>query len=361
MDEIVDLIKNLVGINSVSGNEREICFYVKDWFEDNKIEVEMQKVENNRWNVISKVFGNGKNKKLLMLSGHLDTVPPVENWEYDPFKLKIVGDKAYGLGALDMKSGVAVLMNIMKELKENSKNDIWCVLTVDEELISLGMWKFLEEYGKNNQFFAALFTEPLPGDKISVVNKCFGRFAVDVTLKLEGGHAAYSGNEKVIEEIKKIVESLEKLEKFKKKESIGECEYVLSFLEMGSKFLSAPSSCKLRLNHKAIEGETLETTINEVKEAFSNFESEVYPMKRETPFLEPFLFENEFVDLCLSIVGGKPETSPSVFDGNLTAMMGITTVNIGPVGENIHKANEYVSLESVYKVKKYVKEIIKRI
>ena len=360
MDETLSLLKDLVEINSVSGNEREICLYVRDWFEDNKIDVELQKVEDKRWNVIAKIFGKGEEKRSLILSGHLDTVPPVDNWETDPFELKINGNKAYGLGALDMKSGVAILMEIMKELKDISKNDIWCVLTVDEELISMGMWKFLEEYGKDNEFYAALFTEPLPGDKIAVVNKCFGRFAVDVKLTLEGGHAAYSGNEKIIEEIRKIAKALEKLENFRKKGVIGECEYVLSFLEMGSEFLSAPSSCKLRLNHKAIEEETLETTIREVKDAFSDFECEVKPMERQTPFLEPFLFENEFVDLCLSIVGGKTETSPSVFDGNMTAMKGITTVNIGPVGKNIHKANEYVLIDSIYKVKKYVKEIVEK-
>lgn len=360
MDEILSLLKDLVEINSVSGNEKEICLYVRDWFEDNDIEVEMQRVENERWNVIARVSGEGSDKKVLILSGHLDTVPPVDNWETDPFKLEIKNGKAYGLGALDMKSGVAILMSIMKEMKNSAKNDLWCVLTVDEELISMGMWKFLEEYVKDNEFYAALFTEPLPGDKIAVVNKCFGRFAVDVRLTLEGGHAAYSGNEKVIEEIRGIAKALEKLENFRKKGVIGECEYVLSFLEMGSEFLSAPSSCNLRLNHKAIEGETLETTIKEVKDAFSEFECEVKPMERKTPFLEPFLFENEFVDLCLSIVGGKAETSPSVFDGNMTAMKGITTINIGPVGENIHKANEYVLIDSIYKVRNYVKEIIER-
>jgi len=39
-----------------------------------------------------------------------------------------------------------------------------------------------------------------------------------------------------------------------------------------------------------------------------------------------------------------------VFDGNLTAMFGIPTINIGPVGGNIHLPNEYVEIESMIKV-----------
>ena len=354
MEQLVKLLSELVGIPSVSGNELEISKFVKEWLEEQGIEVYFQKVEQNRYNIIAKTSGEGRK---ILVSAHLDTVAPVKGWTTNPYELRIVGEKAYGLGALDMKSGLAILMLTLTEF---NRGDIQLVgvFTVDEELNSLGMYRFLEE--NNDSFYGALFTEPLPGNRIALVNRAFGRYAFDVSLAVNGGHAAFNGLNPIKEILRKLSNSLEKLQSFEREGRIGKSEFSLSKLEMGSDFLSIPPEVKLRLNYRAIEGDTVDNTMGIIREAFNNFEQvEVEPTPRPTPFLEPFYFDSsvEFVRKCLNIIN-ETATAYSVFDGNLTAMYGIPTVNIGPIGENLHRANEYVFLPSLHRVYRIVNKIL---
>ncbi len=45
-----------------------------------------------------------------LLTAHLDTVPVAPAWTRDPFRLSIEGDRAYALGATDVKGGAAAML-----------------------------------------------------------------------------------------------------------------------------------------------------------------------------------------------------------------------------------------------------------
>jgi len=350
-NNLVKLLKELVSINSVTGNENEIVRYIKNYLEESGIEVKLQEVEKDRKNVIAMTENN---KKVLILSGHVDTVDVVDGWLLNPFELKISNGKAYGLGALDMKSGIAILIELFRELYDKMENlDLWLVLTVDEEGNSYGMYKFLSEFvGRNNSnFIGAIFTEPLPGNRIALVDRAFGRFAVDVIINTEGGHAAFV-NKDFSEVLGKIARGLSILKSYEKDSSIGRCKYIVSKFEAGGEFLSYPSRVTIRINHIAVPSESLESTIREVEEAFNKAGLEVIvkPISRPTPFLEPFDCSDSFIASVFSKYVNERGVALSVFDGNLTAMFGIPTINIGPVGGNIHLPNEFVEIESIIKV-----------
>ncbi|HID88949.1 MAG TPA: M20/M25/M40 family metallo-hydrolase, partial [Anaerolineae bacterium] len=48
----------------------------------------------------------------LMLNGHMDTVwvSDIQAWTHDPFGAEIEGGRLYGLGACDMKGGLAAMV-----------------------------------------------------------------------------------------------------------------------------------------------------------------------------------------------------------------------------------------------------------
>jgi len=138
----IDVLKKLVAINSVTGNESEIGNKIFEILKYLGVdEIEKQNVDNDRFNVIARVRGNKKGP-ITLLTGHLDTVPAGNGWETDPFVPVIKGDRVYGRGALDMKSGIAIILSTVKfaiENKDKMKGDILIALVPDEEATSLGI------------------------------------------------------------------------------------------------------------------------------------------------------------------------------------------------------------------------------
>ncbi len=60
---------------------------------------------------------------------HLDTVPADPSWTRDPFRLSVEGDRAYGLGACDVKGAAACMLAAVEE----SAGAVALLLTTDEE------------------------------------------------------------------------------------------------------------------------------------------------------------------------------------------------------------------------------------
>ncbi len=89
-----------------------------------------------RPNVAARRRGGGGGRSLV-LSGHIDTVPlGLKPWSYDPYAGKIEHGRLYGLGAYDMKGGIAVILGVMRVLQEMDlqlKGDVIAETVVDEE------------------------------------------------------------------------------------------------------------------------------------------------------------------------------------------------------------------------------------
>jgi len=63
----------------------------------------------------------------LVLAGHLDTVPPAGN-EVS----RVDGDVLWGLGAADMKGGLAVMLELARRLADPAVDVTWCFYTCEE-------------------------------------------------------------------------------------------------------------------------------------------------------------------------------------------------------------------------------------
>ncbi len=60
----------------------------------------------------------------LMLTGHLDVVPPGDrgHWRTDPFAATVEGDRVYGRGACDMKSGLTAALEALEVLARGDRS-----------------------------------------------------------------------------------------------------------------------------------------------------------------------------------------------------------------------------------------------
>ncbi len=100
-DSLTDTLLWLVDIPSVIGEEAAICTEL-----DRRIEA--AGIETVRYGN-GLVAGARTGKPLLLLVGHIDTVP-----DQGQGPARIEGDRLHGLGSTDMKSGVAVMLHLLE-------------------------------------------------------------------------------------------------------------------------------------------------------------------------------------------------------------------------------------------------------
>ncbi|PKK82081.1 MAG: hypothetical protein CVT49_15490 [candidate division Zixibacteria bacterium HGW-Zixibacteria-1] len=108
-DYILAALKKLVSINSVLPNEEPLAAFIADEIRSYGLEPVWHEVAPGRPNVYASL-GAGPTDKFLVFSGHSDTVPPASDWEHDPFRPLESNGRLYGLGAINMKAGLACIL-----------------------------------------------------------------------------------------------------------------------------------------------------------------------------------------------------------------------------------------------------------
>lgn len=83
------------------------------------------------------------------LSGHTDVVPVEgQDWDTDPFTLKVKGDKLYGRGTTDMKGFLACMLAALPIYKEAQlKRPIYLIFSYDEEVGCTGVRPLIKKLG----------------------------------------------------------------------------------------------------------------------------------------------------------------------------------------------------------------------
>jgi len=137
MDETVTLAKRLISIPSANppGNEDTIAAFASSWLQGAGIPCQRVPLEPGRSSIVARLPGAGRGS--VVFCAHVDTVTADEAlWTRPPFEPVAVNDRLWGLGAADMKSAVAVLMQSFAALARSGSKpskDCVLVLSADEE------------------------------------------------------------------------------------------------------------------------------------------------------------------------------------------------------------------------------------
>ncbi|HKX16893.1 MAG TPA: M20/M25/M40 family metallo-hydrolase [bacterium] len=115
---------DLIAIRSVTGEEAAISQYIHESLAHADVRVE----RDAEGNVTAEV---GSGDRLLVVNGHMDTVPPVDGWTQDPFSPRLENGRVTGLGASDMKAGLACMMWLAQHVRPNVRT--WFAFTNNEE------------------------------------------------------------------------------------------------------------------------------------------------------------------------------------------------------------------------------------
>ena len=106
------LLQRLIRFNTTNppGNEGECIRFIQQELQEVGIEAKLVALDENRPNLIARIKGRGDAPPLL-LQGHVDVVTTAhQDWRYPPFEAVEADGFIWGRGALDMKSGVAMML-----------------------------------------------------------------------------------------------------------------------------------------------------------------------------------------------------------------------------------------------------------
>lgn len=174
--ERLSILDDLIKLETVNGNEKLVADYLTKLFEKHGIESELNKVDEDRYNLIATINGDSDGP-VLGFTGHEDVVDPVDldKWNYGAFNPKHIDGKIIGRGAADMKSGLAGLAIAMIELNENDDftGKIKFMATVGEEKGEIGAQQ-LAAQGYANDLSALIVGEPSNGSSQMVIDKLVG-------------------------------------------------------------------------------------------------------------------------------------------------------------------------------------------
>ena len=154
--EAVELTQQLIRIPSFLWRESEIGCWLADWLGARGYEVDLQEVPLSDGGVtlqaIGRLRGHGSGPS-LMLCGHSDTsdwqddVFRRDQWRYDPFGGELVDGKIYGLGALNMKAGLASILMAGEAIRRSGaalKGDLILACVVAETGGGVGALHLIE-------------------------------------------------------------------------------------------------------------------------------------------------------------------------------------------------------------------------
>lgn len=137
IDTPVELTRKLLRYNTVNppGNERECAEFLERVLAAASFDISKYEFAPQRTCLIASLKGSGASLPICF-SGHIDTVPTGSYpWDHDPFSAEIDGDRLFGRGASDMKSGVAAMVHAALKIAglPGRKAGIVLVLTAGEE------------------------------------------------------------------------------------------------------------------------------------------------------------------------------------------------------------------------------------
>lgn len=306
----------------------------------------------DRYVAIFKIKGKIK-KNPLIFAGHTDTVPPGTKWNTNPFKAVMKNGKIYGLGASDMKSGVAVMIKLAMKIK-NPKNDVYFIFTGDEETKSLGCENVVK-YLRGIKSGKVILLEPTNGD-IEYGQKATIQYTIEVFGKARHSSLTNYKNNQRNNAIVKAIKILSILNDFdrqldKKKYGIyGKLTQNIGVISGGTASNVVPDMCIINVNYRLPPEMSMKKLDKMIRKKIKNARvtsgkpHDFFETSKNSEFVKKFhmLTKKEFQKNKFMVTFGWTEAG-------LLKKLGECLV-FGPGDKKcIHSSNEFVKSENLDK------------
>jgi succinyl-diaminopimelate desuccinylase len=281
----------------------------------------------------------GRSERVL-IGGHLDTVP-----EHGNLPHRIDGDLLYGLGACDMKGGVAVALSLAATVSEPVRDVTYVLYECEEIDASLnGLKRLADEHPQLLVADLAILMEP---SDAGIEAGCQGTLRVEVTTRGTRAHSARSwlGDNA----IHAAGEVLDRLRDYVPRQPLVDgLQYREGLNAVGVSGGVAgnviPDECVVTVNYRFAPDRSLDDAIAHVREVFDGFEVTVADA---APGALPGLDRRAAADFVAAI-GETPRPKFGWTDVARFSGLGVPALNFGPGDPALaHTRDEHVPLAQI--------------
>lgn len=337
--DIVDLMRAITDIESVSGNEKALADLVETALRGLP---HLEVVRDGDAIVARTLFGRNER---VVIAGHLDTVPVAGNL---PSQRVIVDgeDRLYGRGTCDMKGGVAVQLSVAAEVSEPVRDITW--IFYDHEEVDA------ERNGLNRlartrpELLAADLAVLMEPTAAAIEGGCQGTLRVAVRSFGVAAHSARSWLGK--NAIHAAGEVLRRLEAYEPAQVL--VDGLLYREGMNAVAITGgiagnvvPDRCEVVVNYRFAPDKDEAAALGEIRRLFEGYEVELLDFALgarpglQLPAAKAFA----------EAVGGEPRPKYGWTDVARFTALGIPAVNFGPANPNqAHADDEYCRVADVH-------------
>jgi acetylornithine deacetylase len=386
-DKAIALLRDMVTIPSVTGDEGRIQHYLNDVLSRMGLTVDTWETDWNelkkhpgyrpvergyegRPNIVARLAGSGGGKSLL-LNGHTDVIPVGEGWDENPWSASVRDGRMYGRGTADMKSGVASHIMAVQALGAAGvrlKGDVLINIVIDEEVSGHGT---LDTVIRGYSADAGISGET---SDLAIQPACIGRiwFEIEILGKPAGIQKRYQGVSGISlgNKIAQAVQELEDRRVATVKHplypnALDSLPCMIGSFSAGNYPSAFPTNCLLKGSIGTVPGEDHEGVKRSLVEQVAAAAAKDPWMKDHPPRVRFVGYDAEASEIpsdhgivqtlqrnYREIVGREPELSGRQGAADtrfLNKYAATPTVIFGPGSTAVmHSDNEYVSIEDYH-------------
>jgi acetylornithine deacetylase len=330
--EAIQLLKDLISIQSFSSEENETAARLEQWFSDH--EIPFFRANNNVY-AFNRFYD--EKKPNLLLNSHHDTVKPNSSYTKNPYDPHIEDGKLYGLGSNDAGGALVSLLALFTYYYDhpNPKYNLIIAATAEEESSGpLGLNSLLKILPEID---VAIVGEPTLM-QLAIAEK--GLVVFDGTIEGTASHAAHPNEDNPIMKLPKVLNWLNEFSFEKVSEVLGPVKMTVTQVNAGKQHNVVPAEVNLVIDVR-------------VNDLYSNTEI-IELLQKEAPCrLIPrstdlnsssITLSHELVTAGIEI-GREPYGSPTLSD---QAKLSCPSLKLGP-GDSTrsHTANEFIYVNEI--------------
>ena len=333
------ILKDLVSYNTIRDKEnKKIIDYIEKYLKKYNFTTQKEK---------KCLIAYNSDKPNIGFIGHTDTVD-YESWDGNPFELQEVDNKLIGLGACDMKGGIAAILYTISQI-DLEQNKIALYFTNDEEITRTGI-QYISNFIIPNNIIIGEPTNNIPvyGTKgLLELRIEFYGLKCHSSKPEEGINAIY-------ECLNFITELKDYYEKELKNDKINDFEIPYTTMNIGTikggeTVNSVPGKCTISIDFRIAKSNHITKIKKDLTKLLKKYNHKLIIIDS----IKPNINKNDIT--FLEKISTKKQTKCYLTEGSY---INKNFIILGPGPDTSHQKNEYITIESLEKTTKLYKTII---